>query len=173
MNGIKANARIQVEQDFDLVLKNLKLKNLGQPYDEVLTMTDSRYKNYKANEDRINHKDGLLIRKFFGEKGSVKYYQILIPKQLVKEVLRSLHVEFNEHPGIYSTKIAYREKFCFPKMVQLIRGWVMSCEQCNTLPRIDRSLTRPPLEHPNEHTTAPEDVMQIDLVPVNFAIWWL
>ena len=40
-------------------------------------MTDSRYKNYKANEDRIIPKDGLLFRKHFGESGSVKYYQIL------------------------------------------------------------------------------------------------
>ena len=74
MNGIKANARIRVEQDVDLVLKNMKLKILGQPYDEVLMITDSRYKIYKANEDRIILKDGLLFRKNFGETGSVKYY---------------------------------------------------------------------------------------------------
>ena len=48
MNGIKANARIRVEQDVDLVLQNLKLKILGQPFDEVLIMTDSRYKHYKG-----------------------------------------------------------------------------------------------------------------------------
>ena len=84
MNGIKANATIRVEQDVNFVLKNMKLKILGQPYDEVLIMTDSRYKNYKANEDRIILKDGLLLRKNIGETGSVKYYQILIPKQLVK-----------------------------------------------------------------------------------------
>ena len=79
LNGIKANARIRVEQDVDLVLKNMKLKVLGQPHDEVLMMTDSRYKNYKANEDRIVLKDGLLFRKNFEETCSVKYYQILIP----------------------------------------------------------------------------------------------
>ena len=45
MNGIKANARIRVEQNVDLVLKNMKLKILGQPHDEVLIVTDSRYKN--------------------------------------------------------------------------------------------------------------------------------
>ena len=105
-NGIKANARIRVEQDIDLVLKNMKLTILGNPYDEVLEMTDSRYKNYKANDDRINLKDGLLIRKYFGEIGSFKYYQFLIPKQLVKEVLHSLHGEFGKHPGIYETIIA-------------------------------------------------------------------
>ena len=167
INGIKANARIRVEQYVDLVLKNMKLKILGQPYDEVLILTDSRYKNYKANEDPIILKDGLLYRKYFGETGSVKYYQILIPKQLVKEVLRSLHGEFGKHPGISKTIIAYREKNYFPKMAQLIREWVMSCEQCIGESRIDRSLTRPrpPLQNPNEHITAPEDAMQIDLVP--------
>ena len=130
MNGIKANTRIRVEQDVDLVLKNMKLKILGQPHDEVLLMTDSRYKNYKANEDRIILKDGLLFRKNFGETGSVKYYQILIPKQLVNEFLRSLQGEFGKHPGISKTINAKREKYCFPKMAQLIREWVMSCEQC-------------------------------------------
>ena len=79
VNGIKANARIRVDQDVDLALKNMILKFLGQPHDEVLVMTDSRYKNYKANEDRVVLEDGLLFRKYFGETGSVKYYQTLIP----------------------------------------------------------------------------------------------
>ena len=160
MNGIKANAKVRVEQDVDLVLKIL-----GQPYDEVLMITDSRYKNYKSNEDRIILKDGLLFRKYFGETGSVKYYQILIPKQLVKEILRSLHGDFGKHPGVFKTKIAYREKYYFPKMAQLTREWVMSCEQNIRESRIDRSLTHYPLQNPNEHITAPEDAMHIDLVP--------
>ena len=111
MNGIKANARIRVEQHPDLVLQNLKLKSLGQRHDKALMVTDSRYKDYKANEDRIVRKDGLLFSKNFGETRSVKYYQILIPKQLVIEVLRGLHGEFGKHPGIAKTIIAYREKF--------------------------------------------------------------
>ena len=40
MNLVKANARIRVEQDVDFALENMKLKILGQPYDEVLVMTD-------------------------------------------------------------------------------------------------------------------------------------
>ena len=50
-------------------------------------------------------------------------------------------------------------------MVQLNREWVMSCEQCIGESRIERCLTRPPLQNPNEHNIAPEDAMQIDLVP--------
>ena len=41
----------------------------------------------------------------------------------------------------------------------------MSCEQCLRESRIDRSFTRPTLQNPNEHITAPEEAMQIDLVP--------
>ena len=111
INGIKASARIRVEQDAHLVLKNLKLKIFDQPHDDVLLATDRRYKHYNANEDRIILKDGLLFRKHCGETGSVKYYQILIPKQLVNEVLRNLHGEFGKHPGIIKTIIAYREKY--------------------------------------------------------------
>ena len=91
ITGIKTSARIRVQQDADLVFKKLKLKILGQPYDVVLLATDRRFKHYKANEDRIILKDGLLMRKYYGETGSVKYYQIRIPKQLVNEVLRNLH----------------------------------------------------------------------------------
>ena len=127
--------------------------------------TDRRFKHYKANEDRIILKDRLLFRKYYGETGSVKYYQILIPKQLVNEVLRNLHGELGKHPGITKTIIAYREKYYYPKMAQLIKEWVLSCEQCLRESRINPQLTRPPLQNPNEYITAPEDVMQIDLLP--------
>ena len=108
---------MQVEQDVDLVLKNMKVKILDQPQDEVLmmAMADSRYENYKANEDRKILKDSWLFRKYFGETGSVKYYQILIPKQLFNEVLRSVHGEFGKHPGSSKTKIAYRENIISQK----------------------------------------------------------
>ena len=165
MNGIKGNARIRVAQNVDLVLKILKLKILGQPHDELLMMTDSRYKNYKAKEDRIILKDGLSFRKCFAKTRSVKYYQILIPKHLVNKVFRRLQEEFGKQPGIAQTIIAYWQNYYFPKKAQFIRKWVMSCEQCIRESRIDRSFTRLPLQNPNGHITAPEDAMQIDLVP--------
>ena len=50
-------------------------------------------------------------------------------------------------------------------MAQLLRDWVMSCEQCIKELPIDRSLTCPPQQNTNEHITVPEDAVQIDLVP--------
>ena len=111
MDGITANARIRVEEDVDLVLKNLQLKILGQPHDEVLLMTDPRHNLYKANEDRIILKGDLLLRKIFGENCSVKYYQILIPKQLANEVLWCLHEEFHKNHDIPKQKLLSRKTF--------------------------------------------------------------
>ena len=50
-------------------------------------------------------------------------------------------------------------------MAQLIREWILSCEQCLRESQNNPPLTRPPLQKPNEYSTAPEDAMQIDLVP--------
>ena len=75
IHRIEANARIWVEEDADLVLNNPKLKALGQPHDDVLLTTDRRFKHYKANEDRINLKVGLLFRNYYEKTGCVKYYQ--------------------------------------------------------------------------------------------------
>ena len=96
------NSQRRVEQEIDLALKNLKLKILDQTHDET---TDRRYRQYKANEYRIFFEDGLLHRKPCGKTGNVKYYQILIPKHLVNEVLQKRLREFGRHPGITKTKI--------------------------------------------------------------------
>ena len=58
IHGIKANARIRVEQDADLELKKLKIN------DDVLLTTDRLFKHDRANEDRVILKDGLLFRKY-------------------------------------------------------------------------------------------------------------
>ena len=41
----------------------------------------------------------------------------------------------------------------------------MSSEQCLRQSRINHNVTRLPLQKPNENSTAPEDAMQIDLLP--------
>ena len=71
MNGIKANAQIRVQQDVDVVLNNRKVKFLGQPHDEELIMADTRYKHYETNQGRTILKEGPILKKYFGETGSV------------------------------------------------------------------------------------------------------
>ena len=70
--GIEANERMRVEQNVDLVLKKSKLKLQGHLLDEVLLTTDRRYKHYKANEDGIILREGLIFQKNLEETVSVK-----------------------------------------------------------------------------------------------------
>ena len=91
MNGIKANAQMRLQQDVVLILNNMNLKIQDQLHYEVFLTIDRRYKYYEANEDRFIHKDSLMFRNYYGEAGSVKYYQNLLPKHLVDKVLRGLH----------------------------------------------------------------------------------
>ena len=50
-------------------------------------------------------------------------------------------------------------------MPQLMKERVMWFQQCNRESLIDYRVTRSPLQNPNGYITAPEDGMQIDLVP--------
>ena len=162
IKGIKANARIPVEQDADIVLNNLKLKILGQPLDDMLLTTDRRFKHYKANEDRTILENELLFRKNYGATGSVKYYQNIIPRQLVNGVIRSLHGKIGKQPGTTKTINAYRGKYYNIKKIQLIKERVMSCQECLRESRINRRVIRPPLQNPIEYITAPEVAMEND-----------
>ena len=107
----------------------------------------------------------MIFPKNLGETAHINYYQILIPKELVDQVLQSRYRDFGKHPGITKTMIAYRQKYYYANMAQPIRQMVMSCEQGIRESRVNDRLTRPALLNPSEHITAPEDAMQIDLVP--------
>ena len=104
-----------MQEGIERVVKNSKLILLNQPYDEVLLIRDRQYKHYKANEDRIILSDGLLFRKIYGKKGTLKNYQVHIPKQFVDDVLRKVHGEFGRHPEITKTRNAYGEKYYYPE----------------------------------------------------------
>ena len=75
-----------------------------------------------------------------------------MPKQFIYEVLRILHGHFGKHPKMTTTKIAYRQKYHYPNMAQLIRKLAMSCEHCVKESRIDNRFTRQPLQNPSEDT---------------------
>ena len=91
----------------------------------------------------------------YKETGSVKYYQILIAKQLVSEVLRGRHGEFGNHLGITKTKTTHTRNNYHPKKAQLIRKCVMSCKQCVRESTITDKLT---VHHHKNHVNMSPDL---------------
>ena len=115
INAIKSTKRgSEQNKTLTVLLKNMKLKILGQKYDEAAITNDPRHKHYKANENRIECNDGILVRKYYNETGHIKTYQILLPKQLVTEMLKHLHGEFGRHPGITAAIINFRGNIIIP-----------------------------------------------------------
>ena len=130
----------------------------------VLT-SDRQFHNYKANEDRVFLKDGLMLRKNYVETGNVKNCQILMQSSWSMKYSGACTENLASTPGIIKRISAYRQKYYYTNTAQLIRQRVMSCEQCIGVSRVDDRFTRAALQNSSEHITAAEDAMQIDLVP--------
>ena len=97
--AIKEDARIRVEQDSNLVFKAIK-KLICEEFDKHLLQTDPTAKRLLVHENRLIVKDGVLMRKYYGECGQVTHHQILIPEHLITELLKAIHGQMRKHPGI-------------------------------------------------------------------------
>ena len=163
--AIKENARIRNEQDADPLLKALKQRISHEEYDKHLLKTEPRGRNLLRHEERIIMKDGVLMRKYYGEDGTVTHNQIIIPKHLVPELLSTLHGKTNKHPGITKMIQECRAKYYFPGLARKIRAWVTSCQDCIANKRIDTRQIRPKMLSNTEFTMGPEDCLEVDILP--------
>ena len=156
--AIKENARIRNEQDSDPLLKALKQLISPKKYDKHLLKTEPRGRNLLRHEERIIMKDGVLMRKYYGEDGSVTHNQIIIPKHLNPELLSTLHGKTNKHPGITKMIQECKAKHFFPGLARKIRAWVTSCPVCIANKRIDTKQIRPKMLSNIEFTIAQKTV---------------
>ena len=108
---MKEDARIRVEQDSNIVFKAIKKKLICEEYDKHLLQTDPTAKRLLMYENRLIVKDGILMRKYYGECGQVKHHQILIPEHLITELLKALHGLMGKHPGITKMIQECRSKY--------------------------------------------------------------
>ena len=103
-------SRILIEQDSDPTLLNFKCEMLGLPFDEQI-LNDARYMHYSRNKKRIILKDDMLYRQYYNDIGEVSHLQVLLPGQLLKVLLQSLHGTAGKHPGISKTMQEIRQKY--------------------------------------------------------------
>ena len=90
------NARIKKEQDSDTILKAIKAKLLQEEYDTHLLQTDPKAQKLLKHENRITLKDGILVRKYYGECGQVTHNQIVLPSHIIPELLKTHYTEPQE-----------------------------------------------------------------------------
>ena len=163
--AIKENARIRNEQDADPLLEALKQRISHEEYDKHLHKTEPRGRNLLRLLERIIIKDGVLMRKYYGEDRSVTHNQIIIPKHLVPELLSTLHGKTNKHPGITKMIQEWRAKYYFPGLARKIRARVTSCPDCIANKRIDTRQLPPKMLSNTDFTIGPEDCLEVDILP--------
>ena len=115
------NARIRLEQNNDIVLRNLRAKIEGNPFDENDLASDYRYQHYLQNITRIEIKQEVLTRRYYTDTGTTSHYQILLPTQLLEELLQALHGHNSNHPGITKMIQEVRQKYYYPCIAKYIK----------------------------------------------------
>ena len=114
---------------------------------------------------RIIIKDEILCRQYYNDIGEVSHLQVLLPGQLLKVLLQSLHGKVGKHPGISKLMQEIRQKYYFASIATYVRNWVRDCEICIQDKRLNNTRIIPELIHIPELDLRPEDFMQIDLLP--------
>ena len=158
-------SRILIEQHSDPTLLNFKREMLGLPFDEQMLLNDARYMHYSRNKKRIDIKDDILYRQYYNDIGEVSHLQVLLPRQLLKVLLQSLHGIAGKHLGISKMLQEIRQKNYFPSIATYVRNWVRDCQICIQDKRINNTRITPELIHIPEWDLGPKDLMQIDLLP--------
>ena len=158
-------SRILIEQDSDPTLLNFKREMLALTFDEQTLLNDVRYMHYSRNKKRIIIKDDIPCRQYYNDLGEVSHSQLFFPGQLLKVLLQSLHRAAGKHPGISKKMQEILQKYYFPSIATYVRNWVHECEICIQDKRINNTRITPELIHIPEWDLAPEDLMQINLLP--------
>ena len=158
-------SRVLIEQDSDPTLLNFKREMLELPFDEQIFLKDARYMHYSRNKERIIIKDDILYRQYYNIIVEVSHLQVLLPGQLLKVLLKSLHGTVGKHPGISKMMQEICQRYYFPSIATYVRNWVSGCEICIQDKRINNTRITAEFFHIPERDLGPEDLMQIDLLP--------
>ena len=109
-------SRLLIEEDSDPTLLNFKREMLGLPFEEQILLNEARYMQYSKNKKRIIIKDEILCRQYYNDIGEVSHLQVLLPGQLLKVLLQSLHGTAGKHPGVPKMMQEIRQKYYFPSI---------------------------------------------------------
>ena len=158
-------SRILIERDSDPTLLSFKRELLGLPFDEQILLNDAGYRHYFRNKKRKMIKGDIVCRQYYNDLGEVNHLQVVVPGQLLKVLLQSLHGTAGKHPCFSKMLPEIRQKYYFPSIATYVRKWFRDCEICIHEKRINDTKITPDLIRIPEWDPGPKDLMQIDPLP--------
>ena len=158
-------SRILIEDNSDPTLLNFNRETLGLPFGEKVLLNDARYMHYSRNKKRIFVKDDILYRQYYNDLGDVSHLQVLLPGQLLKMLLQSLHGTAGKHPGISKKMQEIRQKFYISSIATYVWNWVRYCQIYIQDKCINTTRITPEFYHIPAWDLVKQDLLQIDLLP--------
>ena len=110
----RGNAKVRLEQTNDIALRNPRAKLQGNPCDEndlAINQHCLQTKNQNSELTRIEIKQDVLTCKNYTDTGTTSHYQILLPTQLLEELLQALFGHNSNQPGITKMIQELRPKY--------------------------------------------------------------
>lgn len=88
-------------------------------------------KSYWAQWDSLVMHNGVLCRKWESPNGKDAHLQVIVPKKMVSEVLRSFHDGTSGgHLGVKKTLIKIRQRFYWIYCREDVENWCKKCTNC-------------------------------------------
>ena len=88
-----------IEQDSDRTLLNFKRKMVDLPFGEHILINGACYMHFSKKKKKSIIKDDILCTQYNNDLGEVSHLQVLLPQQIFKVFLQSLHGTAGEHRG--------------------------------------------------------------------------
>ena len=121
---------IIIEKDSDQTLLNFKREMVSLPFNEHILVNGARYMHCSKNKKNIIIKDDKLCTQHYNDLCEVSHLQALLPRQLLKVLLQSLHGTTGENRGFSKMMQEIRQNYFFPSIAEYVRNWVRECEIC-------------------------------------------
>ena len=122
---------------------------LGLPFDEQILINYARYMRYPRIKKCIIIRDDILCRHYYTDLGEVSHLQVVLPGQLLKVLLQSLHGTAGKHPGLSKMMQETLQKYYFLSIATDVRNWIRDCDICVQDKRINNTRITPKLfPHP-------------------------
>ena len=152
----------KTDSDIQLMLKILSGETtLTHSVNLMSTFFQKLHKNRK----RLENVNGVLYRIFYDHTGLESHKQIVVPAQVMLEIIRSLHSNpVQGHPGSKKMLHELRKRYYSPSLAEKTQKILESCETCMRSKSTNESKIRPPLQKIYDPCNGPSDLMEVDIV---------
>ena len=118
------------DPDISPVLKSLQTSS-QRPEWTTISPYSADCKILFSEWKRLELKDGMLYRQWFGDNGKVSYLQLVLPRAFWPLAVEHCHDQVTcGHNGGFKSYERVKARFFWPRMREFIRRWVASCAVC-------------------------------------------